>query len=204
MPQAPPISQTAFDNRSRRRERRIRTGLRRRLTTKRPGTNRAFESKLTQQGRSHPIPRGRSMSMAGIWFLHGKRNPRQPKARRAAHARLIRMLAHDGQHRRPPPVTLPGPRNGSTLSEMPGPEASPAPPLPYRTPGRWSQIRVVPRAHAGEHAKATNNDGKGPYSRHQLWRMNARFIARVERAFADGAESRAAASASVIRRPPTP
>jgi hypothetical protein len=52
-------------------------------------------------------------------------------------------------------------------------------------------------------AKSASNDGNGPYSRSQLLRNDARFIARVERAFADGAESRAEA-AGAIRCWPTP
>jgi len=78
--------------------------------------------------------------------------------------------------------------------------ASQSPPSPYKAPSKHDQIRVAPRAYAGEHAKASNNDGKGPYSRAQLWRMNARFIARVEKAFASGRESRAAAGAMYWNR----
>jgi hypothetical protein len=45
-------------------------------------------------------------------------------------------------------------------------------------------------------AEASPSDHRGPYSHDKLLRMNARFIARVERAFANGTESRAAASAT--------
>ena len=131
------------------------------------------------------------MSMAGIWFLHGKRNPRQSKARRAAHARLIRMLAHDGQHRRPPPITLPGQSTSNGSVDPPAPEP------PEQWTGGWSELHVAPRATAGEHSRPKPNDGNGPYSRGELLSMNRRFIGAVERAFASGTESRAAARATI-------
>jgi len=131
------------------------------------------------------------MSMAGIWFRHGKRNPRQSKARRAAHARLVRMLAHDGQHRRPPPVTLPGQPASNGPIDPPA-----AAELPEQWTGGWKELYVAPRATAGEHSRPKPNDGNGPYSRGELLRMNRRFIGAIERAFANREESRAAASAT--------
>ena len=94
------------------------------------------------------------------------RNP-IPSSLDPAFRRLIRLPTFDQAHRRAPPVTLPGPQSGLTPSEAPmnwGSNASPAPPSPYRAPGKHDKVHVAPRAYAGEHAKATNNDGKGPYT----------------------------------------
>src|SRR5262249_54345636 len=107
-------------------------------------------------------------------------------------ARLVALLAADAARRLPPPITLAG--QPTATAEIP-------------TPSPVVHVQCEPHIDCDSRlyrAEAGPSDRRGPYSRDKLLRMNARFVARVEHAIADGKENRAAASAGVIRRPPTP
>ena len=70
-----------------------------------------------------------------------------------------------------------------------------------------SRARAEPHLENGRvyRCESEPEDGKrGPYSHDQLLQMNARFVQRLERAFANGDESRAAASATYRKVPAGP
>jgi hypothetical protein len=124
-----------------------------------------------------------------IWSRH--RKPKKPaaakaKAQRAAQARVIRLLARDSSRRIPPPVSLAGRPADFTPAIPP-----PSPPAVART-------RTPPSGHNGKapDREPTTDDATGPYTPEQLESMNARFVARMELAFATGDETRAAAGAT--------
>src|SRR5262245_51406369 len=94
--------------------------------------------------------------------------------------RLAALLALDEARRRPPPVSLPGrPADAESWT--------------------CTALTASSRARAEPHLECNGRvyrcesepeDGKGPYSHDQLLQMNARFVQRLERAFANGDESR--------------
>jgi hypothetical protein len=108
-----------------------------------------------------------SIRTAAEWFHHIRGTPAE---HRAALYRLIRMLC--GDDRRPrPPVSLPG--------RMPAAALAPTPPTP---PVRY--FRRAPPAGKMANAPSTDADGRDPYSRKQLDRMDRRFAQRLELAIA--------------------
>src|SRR5262249_5940284 len=125
------------------------------------------------------------------WFQRGTRTAtsRDPK-RRIRH--LIRMLTGDAQRPRPP-VTLAGQHsNGNAIAER-APLAPPSNARPKWTPPAHGHSS---RSGIPDGIEPTDADGEGPYSYSELVRMNYKFIHAVERAFRNGGETQAAASAS--------
>ena len=73
------------------------------------------------------------------------------------------------------------------------------------TDRNWARVQGAPRGHAGRSNPPEGNepiaeDANGPYSREKRKRMNEKFVTRVERAFADGNETRAAAELTCTAR----
>src|SRR5262245_16682702 len=92
-----------------------------------------------------------------------------------------------------PPITLAGQRsNGSVIAER----APPPPPSNVRP--KWTPPAYGHGSRSGlpDGVEPTKADGRGPYSRHELVRMDHRFRQRVLRAFKRGKESRQAAAAT--------
>jgi len=123
------------------------------------------------------------------WF-HRRRKAASKDPHQAFRVRLRHMLIGDLSQRTPPLPTLPGqPANGDVAPE-------PSPTSSWRQPTRWDYPAPSTRKPVGKANKPAANDGDPPYSSQQLKEMDSRFVKRVERAFATGAESMAAASAS--------
>src|SRR5262245_54145781 len=101
----------------------------------------------------------------------------------AALRRLLMLLAADAVWRIKPPISLPG-------RPAPPPQLPQPPPPPAVGRVQWSPWSEGTSRLAN---KFDPNDAALPYSRGQLLEMNARFVRRVESAFASGNESRAAA-----------
>jgi len=126
-------------------------------------------------------------TFGSVWFPHSKRKSTAVKTIQRAHARLIRLLAGDASRRTPPPISLAG-----RLADLVPPSIpSPRPPPARRAPVYGHKGKV-------HRDKSEEDDGANPYTREQLACMNARFVARVEQAFASGLESRAVASATYV------
>src|SRR5262245_42388676 len=90
--------------------------------------------------------------------------------------RLAALLAIDQSRRCPPPVSLPV-RCTNTASGL-----TPAPPVALRVQCE-PHLEFNSRIYCCE---AEPEDGRGPYSHAKLLQMNARFVQRLERAFANG------------------
>jgi hypothetical protein len=100
-------------------------------------------------------------------------------------ARLVALLAIDAARRAPPPISLPG---------QPA-AAEPTPPAAVERVQRPPRLDCDARIY-----RPRPGDARGPYDHDRLVRMNARFVARLERAFANGTESRTAAGAMYWNR----
>jgi|SRR6516165_10229125 len=110
----------------------------------------------------------------------------------AARKRLARLIANDETHRHKPAITLPG---------RPRPQLPVAPPPPRKDNGPlWMAYfnREQPPQRVTEEAQPS--DAQGAWSRERYLRMNAAFVRRIEHAFRQGAETRAAASATMTPR----
>jgi hypothetical protein len=102
--------------------------------------------------------------------------------------RLVALLAADAARRQPPPISLPGhPAAAESRAPIPPPTIE-----RVQRPPRLDCDARIHRPRLG--------DARGPYDHDRLVRMNARFVARLERAFANGAESREAAGATYLER----
>ena len=111
--------------------------------------------------------------------------------------RLAKLLAMDEARRRPPAITLAGPQ--LSPSKPPPPPKPPAALLTSTGRLRWAPYRYDDTP---EHrAPFEPGDERWTYTRAKLLQMNARFVERLERAFARGKESRAAAAASITEKP---
>jgi|SRR6516164_9904420 hypothetical protein len=111
----------------------------------------------------------------------------------AARKRLARLIANDETHRHKPAITLPG-RPRPQLPVL-------APPPPRKDNGPlWVAYfnREQPPQRVTEEAQPS--DAQGAWSRKRYLRMDAAFIRAVEHAFRQGAETRAAASATMTPR----
>jgi len=111
----------------------------------------------------------------------------------AARKRLARLIANDETHRHKPAITLPG-RPRPQLPVL-------APPPPRKDNGPlWVAYfnREQPPQRVTEEAQPS--DAQGAWSRERYLRMNAAFVRRIEHAFRQGAETRAAASATMTPR----
>ncbi len=97
--------------------------------------------------------------------------------RRAALAKLVRMLVGDSTRPRPP-VSLPGQQ---ALPTAPPP---PAAPLPVKL---RSYRQALPQGKVIS-SPSRDGDAREPYSRRRLRRMNRSFVKRLERAIAHGQE----------------
>jgi hypothetical protein len=106
----------------------------------------------------------------------------QPNRPNAFLRRLAWLLIADELHRPRPPISLPGRLvNWESLV----PESARVPPAIG-----WVRLACANRLCCED---PRPEDAEGPYDRDRLLRMNARFVARLERAFARGVESRSAA-----------
>jgi hypothetical protein len=102
------------------------------------------------------------------------------------------MLTGDAQRPRPP-ITLAGQRsNGSAIAERV------PPPPPSNERPKWTSPARGHSCRSGipDGTEPTDADGNGPYNHSELERMNRKFVQAVERAFRNGGETQAAASAS--------
>jgi hypothetical protein len=97
---------------------------------------------------------------------------------------LVALLAIDAARRVPPPISLPGrPADSESIALTPPPAVERV----HSSPRLMCDARIY---------RSKPGDARGPYDRDRLLHMNARFVARLERAFANGAENRGAASAT--------
>jgi hypothetical protein len=111
---------------------------------------------------------------------------------------LVHALTGDTGRLRPP-ITLAGAHaNGGT------PPRLPPPPIPAAPPSSTRELWEPDRRTRHSVAEAEPGDEQWTYSRKELLRMDARFRARLLKAFERGKESREAAAAlydGCVRRP---
>jgi hypothetical protein len=96
--------------------------------------------------------------------------------RHAALYQLVRLLAGDASHRPPPQISLPG-----------RPAAAPPPATAPAVPTVRYFRRALPRGKV-INAPSKDSDGREPYSRRRLRRMDRSFVKRLERAITRGEE----------------
>jgi len=115
----------------------------------------------------------------------------RPNRKNPFRSKLAARLMRDDQ-RKNPPISLPG---RPAIIDPPKPKPAPA---PRATRAQFNYVA----SRQATHAEAEPHDIIGTWPRVRLLRMNARFVARVERAFRRGKESRTAATASMMPTSP--